>query len=167
MCCSSLSTTDGCDQINSSIYKYTRQGQSEPNRIWRRLILMKKCDEKSVQTSAGFLVRKTALILAKCVAITISVFMSSADLSSTVSQKGTMSCSVLLKHVSTMDHISLHRISVATYGYLRTHSKPRSASPYSSQFKSETIDTHLYLPCSSDSICPVTCPINLFNTSTL
>jgi hypothetical protein len=44
-------------------------------------------------TSAGFLPRKTALILAKWAAKAICVFISSGDLSKTVSQNGTSNCS--------------------------------------------------------------------------
>lgn len=49
--------------------------------------------------------------------------MSSADLSSTVSQNGTRSCFSLARQVPTMDHISLHSTSVAIYGYLEHRSK--------------------------------------------
>ena len=48
----------------------------------------------------------------------IWVFISSGDLSSTVSQNGVNSRSELFMHASTMDHISLHKTSVETYGYL-------------------------------------------------
>jgi hypothetical protein len=70
------------------------------------------------RTSAGFLPRNTALILAKWEAMTIWVFISSGDMSSIVSQKGANSWLEWLTHVSTMDHISLQSTSVATYGYL-------------------------------------------------
>lgn len=69
---------------------------------------------KAVVTSAGFLLMNTALIFANCEAIVIRVFMSSGVRSSTVSQKGTNSWSVLFRQVSTIDHISLQRTSVAT-----------------------------------------------------
>jgi hypothetical protein len=79
-------------------------------------------DERKQQfTSAGFLFRNTALILAKCDAIVICVFMSSGLLSSTVSQNGVRICSDELMQVSTIDHISLQSTSVATYGYLYVH----------------------------------------------
>lgn len=65
-------------------------------------------------TSAGFLLINTAFIFANCEAIVIRVFMSSGVRSSTVSQKGTNSWSVLFRQVSTIDHISLQRTSVAT-----------------------------------------------------
>lgn len=63
--------------------------------------------------------KNTALILAKCDAIVICIFMSSADLSRTVSQKGERMCSDELRQVSTIAHISLQSTSVATYGYLK------------------------------------------------
>ena len=69
---------------------------------------------KAAVTSAGFLLMNTALIFANCEAIVIRVFMSSDVRSSTVSQKGTSSWSVLFRQVSTIDHISLQRTSVAT-----------------------------------------------------
>jgi hypothetical protein len=69
---------------------------------------------KAVVTSAGFLLRNTALILANCAAIVILVFISSDVRSSTVSQKGINSWSVLLRQVSTIDQISLQSTSVAT-----------------------------------------------------
>ena len=50
--------------------------------------------------------------------MTIWVFISSGDLSRTVSQNGVNNRSELLRHASTMDQISLHRTSVETYGYL-------------------------------------------------
>lgn len=65
-------------------------------------------------TSTGFLLRNTELILAKCEAMIVCVFISSGDLSRTVSQKGTRSCWCSFTQVSTMDHISLHSTSVAT-----------------------------------------------------
>lgn len=74
--------------------------------------------EHDVFTSSGFLLRKTALIFAKCDAMIIWVFMSSGGLSRTVSQNGINNFPELLRHVSTMVHISLHSTSVATYGYL-------------------------------------------------
>ena len=69
---------------------------------------------KAAVTSAGFLLKNTALILANWAAIVIRVLISSGVRSSTVSQKGTNSWSVLFRQVSTMDHISLQRTSVAT-----------------------------------------------------
>ena len=69
---------------------------------------------KAAVTSAGFLLINTALVFANCEAIVIRVFMSSGVRSSTVSQKGTNNWSVLFRQVSTIDHISLQRTSVAT-----------------------------------------------------
>ena len=51
-------------------------------------------------------------------ASTIWVFISSAGRSRTVSQKGTRSWLECLTQVSMIDQISLHRTSVATWGYL-------------------------------------------------
>jgi len=61
----------------------------------------------------------TELIFAKCDAIVIWVFISSGDLSRTISQQGTRSCFCSLIQVSTIDHISLHKTSVAICGYLK------------------------------------------------
>ena len=69
---------------------------------------------KAAVTSAGFLLMNTALILANWAAMVIRVLISSSGRSSTVSQKGTNSWSVLFRQVSTIDHISLQRTSVAT-----------------------------------------------------
>ena len=83
---------------------------SEPSARRREVI-----DERRGQfTSAGFLLKKTALILAKWVAIAICVFISSAVLSRTVSQNGVKIWSDESIHVSTIDQISLQRTSVAT-----------------------------------------------------
>lgn len=71
------------------------------------------------RTSSGFLFIKAELILVKWFAMVIWVFMSSADLSRTVSQKGTRIWFCSPTQVATMDHISLHSTSVAIYGYLR------------------------------------------------
>lgn len=62
--------------------------------------------------------RKAALIFAKWEAITICVFMSSGGRSITVFQNGARSWSECLRQVSAIDHIPLHRTSVATCGYL-------------------------------------------------
>jgi hypothetical protein len=84
-----------------------------------KLGIRKETDERRQQfTSVGFLFRKTALILAKCEAMVICIFMSSGLRSSTVSQKGVRIWSDELTQVSTIDHISLQSTSVATYGYL-------------------------------------------------
>jgi hypothetical protein len=81
------------------------QRVSESATGWRR---------KAAVTSAGFLLKNTALIFANWEVMVIRVFMSSGVRSSTVSQKGTNNWSVLFRHVSTIDHISLQRTSVAT-----------------------------------------------------
>ena len=63
--------------------------------------------------------RNATFTFAKCVAIITWLRISSGDWSRTVSQKGTRSWSSWCAQVSTMDHISLHKTSVATYGYLQ------------------------------------------------
>ena len=60
------------------------------------------------------------MIFANCEAITICVFMSSGERSSTVSQNVARRLFEGEIHVSTIDHISLHSTSVATYGYLKS-----------------------------------------------
>ena len=71
-----------------------------------------------VHTSSGFLLMKMALIFVKCEAMRALLRSSSGRMSSKVSQKGTRSWSDSAIHVSTMDHMSLQRTSVATWGYL-------------------------------------------------
>ena len=65
-------------------------------------------------TSAGFLFKNVAVIFAKWDAIIISVFMSSAGRSRTVSQNGLRSWSWWPMQVSTIDQMSLQSTSVAT-----------------------------------------------------
>jgi soluble P-type ATPase len=80
-----------------------------------KLGIRKVTDERRQQfTSGAFLFKKTALILAKCEAMVICIFISSGLRSSTVSQKGARIWSDELTQVSTMDHISLQSTSVAT-----------------------------------------------------
>ncbi len=67
-----------------------------------------------VFTSAGFLLRHATFAFVKWAAIITWLFISSGDLSRTVSQNGTSNWSWLPMHVSTTDHISLHKTSVAT-----------------------------------------------------
>lgn len=77
-------------------------------------------------TSAGFLLKNIAFTLANREAMSIWVFMSSGDLSSTDSQNGTSSSVCSLMHVSTIDQISLHKTSVAACGYLKDNSENES-----------------------------------------
>jgi len=70
------------------------------------------------RTSAGFFPKNTEFTLVKWEASTIWVFISSAERSRTVSQNGTRSWLECLTQVSMIDQISLHRTSVATWGYL-------------------------------------------------
>lgn len=79
-------------------------------------------DEKNIinhSTSVGFLLRKVELILVKWEAMTFCAFISSILVSNTASQKGVSSWFAFAIQVSTIDQISLHNTSVATYGYLR------------------------------------------------
>lgn len=59
----------------------------------------------------------------EAIAILAGSLNSSGRFSSTVSQNGVRSCSDREIQVSTIDHISLHRTSVAMYEYL--HGKSR------------------------------------------
>ena len=113
----------------------------------------KKPQKNPAHTSAGFFVMNTELIFAKCDAIVIWVFISSGDLSRTVSQQGTRSCFCSLIHVSTIDHISLHKTSVAICGYLKREmsmalrpiiQKYISITEYALE---PTLFLTLYLPC--------------------
>jgi hypothetical protein len=137
----------------------------EGQHLSTKLGIREVTDERRQQfTSAGFLFKKTALILAKCEAIAICVFISSGDLSSTVSQNGPRIWSDELTQVSTIDHISLQRTSVATYGYLDIRIIKNRTPKLNENGKQ---NTHLNRPLSSPSICPVTYANNRCSTSTL
>lgn len=113
-----ISESGGLDMTENAVNNIGLK-LDEGKHLDKRFISGKTLNEKhEAITSAGFLLRKTAFILAKWDAMTIWVFISSGDLSRTVSQNGDNNRSELVRHASGMVHISLQRTSVDTYGYL-------------------------------------------------
>jgi hypothetical protein len=79
--------------MSKDSFHYRRLRLDEGEHLVMKFIASIRPDVRieNVRTSAGFLLKKTALILAKWEAMTICVFISSDDLSKTVSQNGTSS----------------------------------------------------------------------------
>ena len=72
------------------------------------------------------------------------IFMSSGERSRTVSQNAVRRLFEGERQVSTMDHISLHNTSVATYGYLKIEGKFTEESRASNG--SDVLESTLLLP---------------------